>query len=411
MNGAGESTHEVRDRRGDSAIALSAEGSWFGSLVLIAGAMGAAWVITYLWGGSKTVGPQVFYAPVLIAATRFGHPGALVAGVVAGVACGPLMPLDVEMGLDQEASNWLARLVAFVVIGQVVAALHLRSLPLVQRRLDLRHVRQRIRTALANGEIRPVYQPLVDLVTGRIVGLEALARWYEADGRVLMPIDFVPRAEQAGVIAAIDLEVLRRGATQLVAWGDSGVVESGSVFLSVNLSGRAFEDDHLARHVAEVVEDTGLPPGCIVVEVTETALVEDHAGAAGRMADLQGTGVRLALDDFGVGQSSLAALHRYPIDLIKLDRSFLAMVGVEERGAQLFEAVVQLARGVSSDLVIAEGIETPADLRGVVSVGCRHGQGYFFDRPLDPDAAERALSAGGYQLPDPRVIDSGTAEV
>ncbi|MGY6501791.1 MAG: EAL domain-containing protein [Acidimicrobiales bacterium] len=407
MSGAGDPTHEVRDQRGDSAIAMSAGGAWFQSLTLIAVAMAAAWGLTYLWGGSKTVGPQIFYAPILIAATRFGHGGALVTGVVAGVACGPLMPLDVDLGLDQETSNWVARLVAFVLIGQVVAALHLRSLPLVQRRIDARHFRQKVLAAVDAGEIRPVFQPLVDLESGRIVGLEALARWYPSGGGELAPADFIPEAEEAGIVGAIDLEILRRAAAQLAEWRATEVVDGDTVFLTVNVSGQAFEDPRLVERIADALDGAGLAPQNLVVEVTETALIEDHVGAAERMAGLQAVGVRLALDDFGVGQSSLAALHRYPIDVIKLDRSFLAMLGGEERGLQLLRAVVQLASGLARGLVIVEGIETPAHLGGVVAVGCRHGQGYFFDRPLDVQGTERALRAGGYQIsgsspPDPR---------
>jgi diguanylate cyclase len=396
--------HEVRDQRerGDLAIAASAESTTLATIAVIGATLAGAWGLSYWWGGSKTVGPQLFYAPIIIAATRFGHLGALVTGVAAGVICGPLLPFDVELGIDQSTGNWGLRLLFFVVIGQVVAALHLRSLPAAQERLDARAFRQRLGEALRAGRIQPVYQPFVDLESGRIVGLEALARWHADDGSVGMPAEFIPRAEAAGVVTAIDLEILRLAATQLVAW-DSGVLRDSDdleFIVSVNLSGRGFDDERLADKVEATLAEVGLAPQRVVIEVTETALVTDLKRAAARMTELKAVGVRLALDDFGVGQSTLAALLHYPIDVIKLDRTFLTLTLAEQRPGML-SAVVDLATRLGPDLVVAEGIETPMQLRGVVAAGCNFGQGYLFDQPLDAQTIERALEAGAYHLPSP----------
>ncbi|MFP4512817.1 MAG: EAL domain-containing protein [Acidimicrobiales bacterium] len=399
MSQLDRAVHEVRDQkeRADLAIARSADGSPLTSVAMIGATIVASWGLSYLWGGSRTVGPQLFYAPIIIAATRFGHLGAFITAVVSGVVCGPLLPFNVQLDLAQSTGNWTLRLLVFVVIGQVVAALHLRSLPAVRERLDARQFRQRVLLALDADEIRPVYQPFVDLGSGRIVGVEALARWHTPDGQVERPAEFIPQAEAAGVITAIDLEILRQAASQVAAWRTTVLADFDEFVLSVNLSGRGFEDPDLAAHIEAVLDGPGLAPSSVVIEVTETALIADHERAATRMAELKAVGVRIALDDFGVGQSSLAALHRYPIDVIKLDRTFLALTGADRLG--LLTAVVDLAGGLSTELVVAEGIETPAHLRGVVSAGCLFGQGFLFDQPLDAVAFGRALEAGGYHLP------------
>lgn len=395
--------HEVRDQseRGDRAIAASAESTSLATITIIGATLGGAWGLSYWWGGSKTVGPQLFYAPIIIAATRFGHLGALVTSLVAGILCGPFMPFDREFGIEQSPGNWILRMVFFVVIGQVVAALHLRSLPVVQDRLAARAFRQRLAEAVRAGRIRPVYQPFVDLESGRIVGVEALARWHQDDGSVLLPAEFIPDAENAGVVTAIDLEILRQAARQLVEWDATVLADVTDIdfVVSVNLSGRGFDDERLADTIRVVLEDERLDPERVVLEVTETALVTDLKRAAARMTELKTVGVRLALDDFGVGQSTLAALHHYPIDVIKLDRTFLTLVLGEHERLGFLASVVDLASRLGPDLVVAEGIETPAQLRGVLSAGCHFGQGFLFDQPLDATAICRALEAGAYHLP------------
>lgn len=395
--------HEVRDQRGrgDRAIAATAESTSWTTVVLILVTIGGSWGLSYVWGGSKTVGPQLFYAPIIIAATRFGHLGAFLTALVSGYVCGPLLPFDVEFGIEQSPANWILRLVFFVVIGQVIAALHLRSLPVAHERLEARAFRQRLAAAFEAGRIHPVYQPFVDLESGRIVGVEALARWTEADGSVLPPIEFVPRAEAAGVITAIDLEILRQSARQLVEWDRTLLAEVDDLefVVSVNFSGRGFDDPRLADRIREVLDEAGLAPHRVLIEITETALVDDLDRAAARMAEMKAVGVRLALDDFGVGQSSLAALHHYPIDVIKLDRTFLELTLTEGARPGFLAAIVDLAGRLGPDLVVAEGIETPAQLRGVVSAGCRFGQGFLFDRPLDATTITRAIEAGAYHLP------------
>jgi diguanylate cyclase len=409
MNGTGRSSvHGVRDQRqrADLAIARTAESATLTTISVIGATLAMAWGITYLWGGTKTVGPQLFYAPVLIAATRFGHLGALVTAVAAGLLCGPLVPFDVDLGQEQSVSNWVIRMVFFVVIGQVVAALHLRSLPVVQERLEHRHFRQRLAAALHAGEIRPVFQPVVELSSGRIIGVEALARWRSPDADVVMPSEFIPNAEAAGVVTDIDIEILRRSAAQLASWAEAGLVDLDDFVLTVNFSGSGFDDPHLADRVRAVLDQTGIEPVSVVIEVTETALIVDLARAAARMHDLKEVGVGLALDDFGVGQSSLAALHQYPIDVVKLDRTFLDLDELER--PELLAAIVNLAFGLSRQMVIAEGIETAGQFRKVLAAGCVHGQGFLFDQPLDAEGIERALDAGAYHLP---IAADGEAQV
>jgi EAL domain-containing protein (putative c-di-GMP-specific phosphodiesterase class I) len=316
---------------------------------------------------------------------------------VCGYVCGPLLPFDRELGIAQSPANWIVRLVFFVVIGQVIAALHLRSLPLVHERLEARAFRQRLANAFTAHAIHAEYQPFVDLGTGRIVGVEALARWTDADGTTYSPGEFIPQAEAAGVVTSIDLEVLRQAARQVVDWDRTVPADhpDRQLVVSVNFSAQGFEDPRIADRVREVLDGAGLAPDRVIVEVTETALVVDLGRAAARMEELKAVGVRLALDDFGVGQSSLAALHTYPVDVIKLDRAFLEQTLGEDGRPGFLATVIELAGRLGPDLVVAEGIETPAQLRGVVAAGCHIGQGFLFDL----GAIRRALEAGAYQLP------------
>jgi diguanylate cyclase (GGDEF)-like protein/PAS domain S-box-containing protein len=239
-----------------------------------------------------------------------------------------------------------------------------------------------IRSAVAKGEIRVVYQPVLDLERERVVGFEALARWHHPTRGVISPASFVPLAEESLAILDIGRYVLREACEQVAVWnrlGDRGV----PLEMSVNLSGRQLADPALVSDVSAVLAESGLSPSLLVLEITESAVVEDLAVASGRLRELRAIGVRIAMDDFGTGYSSLSYLRRLPIDILKIDKSFLGDQGGV--GPELLAGVASLGATLGLTTV-AEGIESSHQLDQVLAAGCTQGQGFLFARPLAPEA-------------------------
>ena len=241
--------------------------------------IGISWWVSYALGGSQTVGPQLFHIPVVVAAARFGGRGALVTALVSGIVCGPLLPLDVGEGESQSLANWGSRLLIFVAVGRMVASLHRRSLVDAGRRLQHHQIASQVRDAVVDGELVPVFQPIVDLRTGEIRGVEALARWRRPDGSVLPPIAFIEDAERTGVVHDIDRAILRQAAEQVVAWHRDGVVRPG-FRLSVNLSATHLTEPDVVAAIGRILDDAGLDARCVVLEITETGLVADPEAAS-----------------------------------------------------------------------------------------------------------------------------------
>ena len=229
--------------------------------------------------------------------------------------------------------------------------------------------------ALEAGEFVPHYQPVVSLAHGRAVGVEALVRWEHPQRGRLAPIAFIELAEESGSIIDIGRVVLRQACADAVTW-------PGSLGLSVNLSARQLQDAHLVADVADVLRDTGLAPQRLTLEITESVLVADPDAAAAVLGQLKALGVSVALDDFGTGYSSLSYLNRFPVDTLKIDKSFidaLALGGTNE--AALLQAIVGLGRTLELN-VVAEGIEDADQLAVLQALGCGLGQGYLFARPM-----------------------------
>jgi len=253
----------------------------------------------------------------------------------------------------------------------------------VVRRLRVEHD---LRRALGAGELRNVYQPIVDLQTGRAVAVEALVRWQHPEHGLVSPADFVPVAEESGLIGRLGEEVLRRACRDVAAWGQIDV--------SLNVSAHQLADPSLAATVAEALADAGLPASRLVLELTETALMTDDAAVAQTLVDLQALGVRLSLDDFGTGYSSLSYLHELPATTLKLDRSFIARIADDERSHALVSAVVQLADGLGLK-VVAEGVETPEQACLLARLGTAYAQGYLFCRPVAAEVLDAQLATTG----------------
>ncbi|HEU5449950.1 MAG TPA: EAL domain-containing protein, partial [Acidimicrobiia bacterium] len=246
-----------------------------------------------------------------------------------------------------------------------------------------------LRRALQAGEFFLHYQPVVRLADASVVGMEALIRW-KRGGDVVSPAVFIPVAEETGLIVAIGQWVVSEACRQAAAWQREHALQP-PLRLSVNLSARQLQDPGLVPDVEQVLNACGLDPNCLVIEITESLLMSDPDVAVQRLRHLKDLGVRLAIDDFGTGYSSLSYLRRFPVDVLKIDRSFVAALGAGPEDAALAHAIVKLGHTLKLNIV-AEGIETPEQLSELRSLGCEYGQGYLFAAPLGVDAVAALLA-------------------
>jgi diguanylate cyclase (GGDEF)-like protein/PAS domain S-box-containing protein len=272
------------------------------------------------------------------------------------------------------------------------AKMHLETLDQFRMEVDLRR-------AIRNDEFVVHYQPLVNLETGRLHGFEALVRWQSPSRGFVPPMDFIPLAEEVGLIAPIDRYVLKVAAQQAREW-QKKYDRLSDLSICVNVSSKQFTRDDLVPYVAAVLEECGLAPSCLKLEITESAIMESPDQAADILYNLRDMGVQLALDDFGTGYSSLGHLHQFPLDVLKIDRSFVSRLGVtspptDQRGrgrrtSEIVSTIVALAKALDME-VVAEGIETTVHLQILRAMGCRYGQGWLFSKPLTVEAAERLM--------------------
>jgi diguanylate cyclase (GGDEF)-like protein len=255
-----------------------------------------------------------------------------------------------------------------------------------------------LRQALERDELEPYYQPLVWLGSGELAGFESLVRWRHPERGIVAPGEFLGVAEDAGLMPALFERLLPKVLEQTQAWQQDG---RPSLLMNINLSPRQLGEPGLLELLAAQLSRFSLAPWSLGVEITENLLVEDDAATAAVLHRIKDMKVRVLLDDFGVGYSALSCLHRFPIDGIKVDRSFLARMGTrEEGGAEIVRAIVDLAGGLGKSTT-AEGIETPEQLRFVRALGCELGQGYYFGRPVPADEASAMLERGGTDGPSP----------
>jgi diguanylate cyclase (GGDEF)-like protein/PAS domain S-box-containing protein len=253
-----------------------------------------------------------------------------------------------------------------------------------------------LRHALDRDELELHYQPVVALGSGEIVGLEALVRWNHPGRGLLDPGEFVSIAEDSGLIESIGRWVQETACRQMLGWHELRP-DHRPLDVAVNLSARQVAHRDLAGSVREILERTGLEPVNLRLEVTESVLVEESASATATLEELSKIGVRLVLDDFGTGYSSLAYLNRFPFDALKIDRSFVEGLGIEQERTAIVEAVIGMARALSLD-AIAEGVENEAQLSELRRLGCDYGQGHLFSRPLAPQKVTSLLREGAFEL-------------
>ncbi|HET9718855.1 MAG TPA: EAL domain-containing protein [Solirubrobacteraceae bacterium] len=266
--------------------------------------------------------------------------------------------------------------------------MHERNIALVQAESALRH-------ALVREEIGLVYQPQVSLDTGEIIGAEALARWQHPERGQIPPSDFIPLAEETGLIVALGRQVIVRCCHQLARWERSGIP---AVPLAINISARQLQDDDLAGFLRQTLRETGADPASITLELTETAIVADAPTADRNLRRLKATGVTLALDDFGTGYASLSYLSRYPFDLIKLDRELIRYIADRDKDRTIAKLAIEMSHALRLP-VVAEGVETANQHDLLKGFDCDIGQGYLYARPGTPEHLTNLLSSRS--APDP----------
>jgi len=266
-----------------------------------------------------------------------------------------------------------------------------------------------LQQAIGNGELTLQYQPIVELATSRVTGAEALVRWWRGD-QMVPPQEFLGTAEESGLIVPLGEWVLREACAQGAAWRRSSSGSPEDVGVSVNLSARQITAPAFTTRVAAILADTGLPPGALTVEVNERVLVEEDGLIVERLAELHRLGVRMAIDDFGTGYASLAYLRRLPLDIIKIDPSFVAGLGQDDTLSLLTRTVVQVGRDLGLR-VIAEGIEQPRQLIALREMGCCYGQGFLVGRPMGAPGVEALIRTSGENPDEPAVSECETTRV
>ena len=260
---------------------------------------------------------------------------------------------------------------------------------LQQHVADQLRLETELRRGLGSGEIHLEYQPIYALRGGRLAGFEALARWRHPERGVLDPASFIPLAEETGLIIPLGKWVLREACRQMAAFGGAG---ARNLRMSVNISGRQVADPRFAAEVTRVIDETGISPGQLTLEVTESVLMDSQSDAVAMLKELRAMGIALSIDDFGTGHSSLAYLAQLPIDQLKIDRSFIAPLGEEDDKGEVVRAIMTLGRALSKQ-VLAEGIETQKQLSILQDLGCEVGQGFLLSRPLDAQGAAAIVAS------------------
>lgn len=260
--------------------------------------------------------------------------------------------------------------------------MHARAVNLLQIETDLRH-------AIERNEFCAFYQPIISLDLMRLSGFEVLIRWNHPQRGLIPPGEFIPISEENGIIVPITFWILREACRQMVEWHNLEP-SNKSLTISVNLSGKHFSYNNLVDEIGKIIAETRIPPACLKLEITESAVMENAEQTIAMLKQLKGLGVQLSIDDFGTGYSSLSYLHRFPIDTLKVDRSFVGMMEDGSENGEIVRTVIALAKTLGMD-VVAEGIETIHQLHQLQILGCEYGQGYLFSRPVPRAEAEKIL--------------------
>ena len=252
-----------------------------------------------------------------------------------------------------------------------------------------------IHKALENDEFDLMYQPQINIRTGEIVGVEALLRWDHPEHGAITPAEFIPFAEETGMIVEIGHWVLRNACAELKRWRDAGLPE---IRMSINMSARQLAEKGIVSHISHLLRDLGIPGHCLEIEITENTIMNDMDSVIHKLKALSKKGVYIAIDDFGTGYSSLSYLHKLPIQTLKIDRAFIKEVNMKHSGNSIINTIVAMAKGLNLN-VIAEGVETQQQLDYLQSIDCSEAQGFLFGKPLTADIITQLLIQEPYATP------------
>jgi len=365
---------------------------------LIVLGLAASWLIVYYAGGGAYMVPHWYYLPILFAAARFGMTGAFVVAVIAGILAGPLTYHDVASATSQETSEWLTRTGFFIGIGVLMGWMVQPSLRPITEELHRLHKELAIRRALKHGEFFLRYQPILSLEQGSFVGVEALVRWQHPTQGELSPAAFIEIAEQSSLICDLSDFVIEEACRQAAEWRELALTQNKPPwYIAINLSARDLERPNLAQRISHALEKYELPAGLLHVELTESVLLFE--GAEFQLRQLKKLGINLAVDDFGTGFSSLSYLHRFPVDILKIDRSLIADLTPEKPSQALANGMVLLSKSLGLR-TIAEGMENIEQLKIGRGLKFDCAQGYYFAKPLKAEEIPKFLLS-----PAPAYID------
>jgi len=247
-----------------------------------------------------------------------------------------------------------------------------------------------LRKGLELGEFRVYYQPIVSLRDGHIVGFEALSRWQRPEG-IVMPGEFIAVADEIGLILPINKQLLEEACQQICVW-QKMFPSDPPLALGVNITPKQFAQPDLAAQIAEILQKTGMDPSCVDLEITETIAMADGEKSAVVLSQLKALGVRLNIDDFGTGFSSLSRLQGFPVDTLKIDRAFIAGMDRDLDTHEIVRIIVMLAHNLGLK-VVAEGVERQQQVELLRHIGCELAQGYLFSKPADPETIQRILKS------------------
>jgi EAL domain-containing protein (putative c-di-GMP-specific phosphodiesterase class I) len=359
------------------------------AVLVLAVLLMVSWAIGWFAGGEDAVPPHWYYIPIALAAVRFGPFGAFVTAVISTVLAGPLLPSDVATMTPQPLSDWTIRGAFFIAVGQVFALAArqpegARALARRVTRLD-----RELRRAMANGELEVQFQGIFDIGgrRQRVNGAEALLRWRHPGGVDITPSEFVPLAEQSGLILELGDLVCAEVCRRVAAWRD---LVGDPFVVAMNLSARQLGDPNLAARVRTCIETADVDASLLCFEVTETAAMADISASRDQLQALRELGAKIAIDDFGTGHSALAYAHLLPVDTIKIDQSFVARITEESEAAAIVRNIILLAHALGFS-ALAEGVETAEQLALLKSMHCDEAQGFFLHRPAPPDELTAAL--------------------